>query len=91
MIIETNRIPNYLEVSVLRLLCHLAEVQQCVIGDVATLCGLRFATATGIVTRAQEKGLVSRRPCSRDARKCLVRLTDKGRALVESLRPPVLS
>lgn len=87
MIIDTTCIPNYLEASVLRLVCHLAEVQQCVVGDVATLCGMRFATATGIVIRAEGKGLVSRHPCPRDARKCLLRLTEKGHSLVESLRP----
>lgn len=89
MIINANHIPNYLESSILRLVCHLADVNECVVGEVATLCGVRFATATGIVTRAQDKELVSRNSVPGDARKCLLRLTDKGKTLVDRLRPSI--
>jgi DNA-binding MarR family transcriptional regulator len=50
--------------------------------ELATLLGLDKSSATGLVDRAERRGLVTRVPSSSDRRVVLVQLTDAGRALV---------
>jgi MarR family transcriptional regulator, lower aerobic nicotinate degradation pathway regulator len=50
--------------------------------ELATLLGLDKSSATGLVDRAERRGLVARVPSSADRRVVLVDLTDAGRALV---------
>jgi MarR family transcriptional regulator, lower aerobic nicotinate degradation pathway regulator len=50
--------------------------------ELATLLGLDKSSATGLVDRAERRGLVARVPSSSDGRVVLVELTDVGRALV---------
>lgn len=50
--------------------------------ELARLLSLDKSSATGLVDRAERRGLVERRPSSSDRRVVLVRLTDEGRALV---------
>jgi DNA-binding MarR family transcriptional regulator len=50
--------------------------------ELARLLGLDKSSATGLVDRAERRGLVTRVPSSADRRVVLVDLTDAGRALV---------
>jgi MarR family transcriptional regulator, lower aerobic nicotinate degradation pathway regulator len=50
--------------------------------ELATLLGLDKSSATGLVDRAERRGLVRRVPSSADRRVVLVELTDAGRVLV---------
>ena len=50
--------------------------------SLATLLGLDKSSVTGLVDRAERRGLVTRVPSSADRRVVLVDLTDAGRALV---------
>jgi DNA-binding MarR family transcriptional regulator len=51
--------------------------------QLAELLDLALPNATGIVTRMEEHGLVSRTRDETDRRLVLVRLTDRGRQLIE--------
>jgi MarR family transcriptional regulator, lower aerobic nicotinate degradation pathway regulator len=51
----------------------------------ATLLGLDKSSATGLVDRAERRGLVRRVPSSADRRVVLVELTDAGRLLVSEV------
>jgi DNA-binding MarR family transcriptional regulator len=50
--------------------------------ELAALLGVDKSSATGLVDRAQRRGLVTRVPSSADGRVVLVDLTEAGRALV---------
>jgi DNA-binding MarR family transcriptional regulator len=50
--------------------------------ELARLLGLDKSSATGLVGRAERRGLVTRVPSTADRRVVLVDLTDAGRALV---------
>lgn len=50
--------------------------------DLARLLGLDKSSVTGLVDRAERRGLVMRVPSTTDRRATLVSLTDDGRALV---------
>jgi DNA-binding MarR family transcriptional regulator len=50
--------------------------------EVARLLGLEKSSATGLVDRAERRGLVERVPSSTDGRAVLVSLTEAGRALI---------
>lgn len=50
--------------------------------ELATLLGLDKSSATGLVDRAEQRGLVERSPSAADRRAVHVRLTRAGRALV---------
>lgn len=52
--------------------------------ELARLLGLDKSSITGLVDRAERRGLVERVPSSRDRRAILVVLTDAGRSLVAS-------
>jgi DNA-binding MarR family transcriptional regulator len=53
--------------------------------ELATLLGLDKSSATGLVDRAERRGLVKRVPSSADRRVVLVELADAGRALVDEV------
>jgi MarR family transcriptional regulator, lower aerobic nicotinate degradation pathway regulator len=50
--------------------------------EVAKLLGLEKSSATGLVDRAERRGLVKRVPSSTDGRAVLVTLTTDGRSLI---------
>jgi MarR family transcriptional regulator, lower aerobic nicotinate degradation pathway regulator len=50
--------------------------------ELATLLELDKSSITGLIDRAERRGLVERVPSTRDRRAVLVRLTDAGRSLV---------
>jgi DNA-binding MarR family transcriptional regulator len=50
--------------------------------ELARFLGLDKSSVTGLVDRAERRGLVVRAPSPADRRAVLVRLTDAGRALV---------
>ncbi|HEX3615270.1 MAG TPA: MarR family transcriptional regulator [Solirubrobacteraceae bacterium] len=53
--------------------------------ELARLLGLDKSSASGLIDRAQRRGLVRRVPSQLDRRSVRVRLTDDGRRQVESL------
>ena len=53
--------------------------------ELATLLGLDKSSATGLVDRAERRGLVRRVASSADRRVVLVELADAGRALVDEV------
>src|SRR6185437_3757854 len=52
--------------------------------ELARLLDLDKSSVTGLVDRAERRGLVARAPSPVDRRATLVRLTDEGRALVSA-------
>ena len=56
--------------------------RQPTMNELARLLGLDKSSVTGLVDRAERRGLVVRVPSAADRRAVLVRLTDDGRALV---------
>ncbi|ROP80674.1 MarR family winged helix-turn-helix transcriptional regulator [Curtobacterium sp. PhB115] len=55
------------------------------IGDLAQYLGLEKSTMTGLVARAEKKGLLARVPNEQDARAVDVVVTDAGREVAASL------
>jgi MarR family transcriptional regulator, lower aerobic nicotinate degradation pathway regulator len=53
--------------------------------ELAGLLELDKSSVTGLIDRAQRRGLVTRAPSDHDGRAVLVRLTDDGRALVRDV------
>ncbi len=51
--------------------------------ELARILGLDKSSTTGLVARAERRGLVARRPSPTDGRSFLVHLSDAGRGLVE--------
>ena len=54
--------------------------------ELARLLDLDKSSVTGLVDRAERRGLVERAPSTADRRAVLVRLTDEGRSLVSAAR-----
>lgn len=63
----------------LGLLHHLASAGPLTVGELATHLGLSKATATELVTRVEERGLIDRMRDDRDRRRVYVWLTESGR------------
>ncbi len=63
----------------LGLLHHLSASGPLTLGELATHLGLSKATATELVTRVEERGLVDRMRDERDRRRVYVWLTEHGR------------
>lgn len=55
------------------------------INELAELLGLDKSSTSGLVDRAQRRGLVRRVPSQLDRRSVRVRLTDQGRALADEV------
>jgi len=87
MIIETNRIPAEFSGSTLKALCHLAEVGEARIGDLAKAARVSTAASTGLVDRAKQRGLVERIASAEDRRSIVIRLTQLGLDRVEAMKP----
>ena len=62
---------------------HDKRASQC---EVTAYLRVKPSTANGILDRMEEKGLLVRTVDGRDARRRLIRLTEKGEGLVEELR-----
>jgi DNA-binding MarR family transcriptional regulator len=71
-----------LSVTQLRLLAILRDREPAML-DLARHLGLGKSSVTGLIDRAQARGLVERVPASHDGRAVHVRLTPAGRRLVE--------
>jgi DNA-binding MarR family transcriptional regulator len=67
-----------------RLLAILRD-REPTINELASLLGLDKSSVSGLVDRAQRRGLVARRRSSRDGRSVLVVLTEEGRRQVEAV------
>ena len=63
------------------MLYHLWETDGLFPSRLATLSGLDSSTVTGLLTRLEEKGFITRVHSKGDRRSVLVCLTDEGRAL----------
>ncbi len=87
MIIETNHIPPRIGLSVMRLACHLHEVDECQISDFVTALRCSFPNATNVVISAESSGLISRRLDPMDRRRNIITLTPLGERLIERLKP----
>ena len=59
------------------------------IGELAKAISLGQATVTGILTRLENQGLVTRRRCKKDKRRVLVKTTKACKRLLKSAPPPI--
>lgn len=57
--------------------------------ELAKAVSLSLATVTGILTRLEARGLVSRRRSESDKRRVMVRVTSEARRILESAPPPL--
>jgi DNA-binding MarR family transcriptional regulator len=55
------------------------------LGELAEALDVHPSSATRLCTRLEAKGLISREPASRSRRELLVRLTDEGRSVVDTV------
>lgn len=75
---------NDLSLTQLRVLAILRD-RQLQMGDLASYLGLEKSTLTGLVSRAEKRGLVQRQASSADRRAIEVRLSEEGLALAAQL------
>lgn len=68
----------------IRLLAALRERDGQSVSDLAQAIGVDQPRASRLVNDSAERGLVTRRPDDRDARRSVVQLTDAGRGLLEA-------
>lgn len=87
MIIDSAKIPPQMGGSLIKALCHLAEVGEARATDLADLVGFSTAAATGLIDRGESLGMMARARTADDRRVVTAQLTDTGRTLVESLKP----
>lgn len=71
---------------ILRELARLGEVSG---SELAKAVSLSLATVTGILTRLEIRGLVSRRRSSADKRRVMVQATPEARRILQSAPPPL--
>ncbi len=74
-----------------RLLVTLAEYGELSAKQVAALTSMDKVRVSRAVSLMADKRLLARRPCRRDSRSQLLRLTRKGRALYARVAPEVLT
>ncbi len=67
------------------LLAYLAEEECLSMSSIARMMGHSTAAATGMVDKLQEMDYLKRFTAAADRRKIMVRITDKGRQLIERL------
>jgi DNA-binding MarR family transcriptional regulator len=82
-ILESRAADRDLSVTQARLLGILRD-RLPTMNELARLLGLDKSSVTGLVDRAERRGLVARVPSMEDKRAILVKLTDEGRDLVAS-------
>ncbi len=70
----------------LRVLFRLHYRESVVMGEVADLLGVAQPTATGVIDRLVEKGLVERESDPADRRRVVVRLSAAGRERIQAIR-----
>ncbi len=68
------------------LLTYLAEEECLSMSSIARMMGHSTAAATGMVDKLQEMDYLKRFTAAADRRKIMVRITEKGRQLVERMR-----
>lgn len=71
---------------ILRELSRLGEVSG---SELAKAVSLSLATVTGILTRLENRGLISRRRSSSDKRRVMVRATSEAERILDSAPPPL--
>jgi DNA-binding MarR family transcriptional regulator len=69
-----------------RTLGHLSVAGRRRMGELAEDLGVKLPTATRIVDRLVERGLVERRPCDKDRRVVWVEATAEGQSLADAAR-----
>ncbi len=67
------------------LLAYLAEEECLSMSNIARMMGHSTAAATGMVDKLQEMDYLKRYTAAADRRKIMVRITDKGRELIERM------
>ena len=67
------------------LLAYLAEEECLSMSSIARMMGHSTAAATGMVDKLQEMDYIKRFTAAADRRKIMVRITDKGRQLIERM------
>lgn len=67
------------------LLAYLAEEDCLSMSNIAKMMGHSTAAATGMVDKLQELGYLKRYTAAADRRKIMVRITEQGRELVQSM------
>ncbi len=67
------------------LLAYLAEEECLSMSSIARMMGHSTAAATGMVDKLQEMDYLKRFTAAADRRKIMVRITDKGRQLIERM------
>lgn len=87
-VVDRSTSPHDGTVSQLRLLGLLNDCRPRM-AELATLMGLEKSSLTGLIKRAEARGLVSRRPVDGDRRSFRVELTALGRQHVEHMRQHV--
>ena len=80
-ILERRAAGHHLSLAQVRLLGVLRD-RTPTMNELARLLGLDKSSTTGLVDRAERRGLVARVPSATDRRSVLVSLTDDGRSLV---------
>lgn len=75
---------NELSLTQLRVLAILRD-RELKISDLADYLGLERSTLTGLVSRAEKRGLLRRRPSTEDRRGVMVRLSRQGDQVAEQL------
>ena len=81
--LERRAAAHDVSVAATRLLGVLRD-REPTMNELARLLGLDKSSVTGLVDRAERRGLVARVPAPADRRSVLVRLTDDGRSLVSA-------
>ena len=71
------------------ILSYLRSYAPCPIAEVITVFGLRGSTATSVLDRLEERGLVARRANPEDRRSFLLELTAAGKKLAETVQTKV--
>lgn len=68
------------------LLAYLAEEECLSMSNIAKMMGHSTAAATGMVDKLQDLGHLKRYTAAADRRKIMVRITERGRELVQQMR-----
>lgn len=72
------------------LLTYLASEDFLTMSNIAKKMGHSTAAATGMVDKLEEMGHISRVHAANDRRKIMVKITDKGKKLVEKMRKNIV-
>ena len=67
-------------------LSYLRSYEPCPVGDLLRVFGDRPSTATSMLDRMADEGLIRRTPDSADRRRVILHLTRRGRAVADRLR-----